>query len=1158
MDTNKDSAGSYSVWLPGSALILSLVISAFALTRDPFLEIRPVGGQFPPQTPIEARLWQDPFDALERYRKRINEKGNVTSPPAPCAQVQPKKPAQLLVALVEEGAYAEAVELRRRMRYAILAGLKNARLMPEDEQHIRCFTMPADFTKGAVTDSPGNKVEILYESFVPNPFEPRIDSDEQPPPYETVHLLWLKQDALRRDPLGKLEKMRTSLVEDEQKDTLKVIGPADSAVLRELYLQEAKARYGKDKIKVEIKNENMEIKEVKEERNVVVPQLIEIYSPLATADRNLLMRGFSHEGLVKAHQFKSLKLLRTVSDDAKLSQLLLEELKLRRVDPTTGAGCATPDDERKCFPGTDWRSANRVALISEWDSFYSRALIESFSARVGKRSEPPDIAPSRVDQWVLRFSYLRGLDGRLPEDAITKTGQKPEKEHRELNFSPLEKSDGNSQLDYLRRLADHIQQQDQAYRRANKSGIGAIGVMGLDTYDKLLVLQALKSRMPNKLYFSTDLDARMLQREQSQITRNLVLAAPYGLTLTSALQQDVPPFRDSQQSAVFIAVLAALSPQTFEAKRLKFDYSSSGLLSPSIYEVGMSGFIPLDSKSTQQRSPNCAPASSNGNNIRQQDIMSLRCLQDPSPPLYPQASQALKDRISSTQSFFLAGPLVMVLLIVGSLVGWWHSVFRQARKENVAWVPLALYGTAALIAWITTRTWQVELMWVAFGLVLLAVIVSSLIRRFLYRKAAADKVIGLKGTFDSNAWYVLVPLATYVLALLGAYQIRDVLTENGLGEPMFLFEGISAWPSLALRLLAVIISVSALLWGWRSLHLNRQQIEREIHLGKLMQRYQIGHWQQRPRLTSNGKLRPLNQLAEEFGQWFNNIFLPLTSQISDKAYDRRLLRFAGTDPRPPGLFKVYWREHCMCGSFGARLIRAALLTWIFLVITSLLFVLWPMDSDPIRGTLQLRFWSWLPSTLAFNFLVFWVVDANWLLTRFIRQLSNDFSIWPRGLRLEHKRIFGQPTHPCIDELAGLTLVAKRTAAVSRLIYAPTIVLVILIVSRSSLFDNWSTPPSMIIMFVLNGVILLSSALSLRRAAERARTAGLQRVDRYLLETPESSAKYSKFRLIRERIVALNSGAFSRYADEPLVRALLLALTGIGGSAIVDALNFAKF
>jgi hypothetical protein len=86
---------------------------------------------------------------------------------------------------------------------------------------------------------------------------------------------------------------------------------------------------------------------------------------------------------------------------------------------------------------------------------------------------------------------------------------------------------------------------------------------------------------------------------------------------------------------------------------------------------------------------------------------------------------------------------------------------------------------------------------------------------------------------------------------------------------------------------------------------------------------------------------------------------------------------------------------------------------------------------------------------------------------------------------------------------------------------------------------------------------------------------LQRIDAYLLAEPESvspaksdvsetadsaapSLNYDKLRLIRTRIATLKTGAFSRYSEEPLVRALLLSLTGLGGSAIVDALNFAKF
>jgi hypothetical protein len=294
-----------------------------------------------------------------------------------------------------------------------------------------------------------------------------------------------------------------------------------------------------------------------------------------------------------------------------MTQLMLEELKLRRVDPATGVRCSEGKLRRIGSPCTRdlRRSGNRIALISEWDSFYSRALIESFKAQVADDAHlGSDENHHRdvVDQWILRFSYLRGLDGRLPEESASNdkvAGADPgkNKELTQIDFSPLEKSDGNSQLDYLRRLADHIAQEDEAYRRNGESGIGAIGVLGVDAYDKLLVLQALKSRMPYKLFFSTDLDARMLQRGQAQTTRNLILAAPYGLTLTRALQQDVPPFRDSLQSAVFISVLAALAPQSFDAKRAKFDYSKSELLSPGIYEVGISGFIPLASRLTASR-----------------------------------------------------------------------------------------------------------------------------------------------------------------------------------------------------------------------------------------------------------------------------------------------------------------------------------------------------------------------------------------------------------------------------------------------------------------------------------------------------------------------------------------------------------------------------
>ncbi|MCY1394942.1 hypothetical protein D9M71_98700 [compost metagenome] len=1214
-----DSGSNLGFWLPGSAIVLSLIVSTFALTREPFLEQRPFGAQFQTQLPIEARLWQDPFDALERYRKRLKDTkspmlGSECTPkligkplipveqdifeqahlqnaayrPEPGAQdvALRKKPAanptNIMVALVEGGPYADEVELRRRTRYALLAGFKTARMVPADEQHIGCLALATN-----LLDDPSaeGRVEIPYETFVANPFDPPTDLEENPQPTARTLLFWVKQEALDNAPLKALEQLRQTLsckvkqLEGHQTPCalpadgrlLKVIGPANSQLLREMYREEYQ--------KAEVPN-------------------IEIYSPLATAERAMLMRGIE-DPQEKTKPKQTLKLLRTISDDRIMTTLLLEELKLRFVDPVAGMQCApeqTMRIGRDCRPGGPRRN-NRVALISEWDSFYSRALIESFKAQVLESANMRDERKTGIDEWVLRFSYLRGLDGRLPEEAASadKAGAKDgKKDSVDFDTSPLEKSDGNAQLDYLRRLADHIVHEDEVYRRNGESGIGAIGVLGLDTYDKLLALQALKARMPNKVFFSTDLDARMLQRGQAETTRNLVLAAPYGLTLTRALQQDVPPFRDSLQSAVFIAVLAAQAPQPFDAKRAKFDYTKSGLLSPGIYEVGIKGFIPLASRLTNSRPEDCAAPyaarASRISRVRPQDIMALRCLQDRSDSPYPEASPAMRDDFKDKLAFFRAGPLAVILLLIALFLGWWWTNRAPgnaapvpasepapsladappgpAQPENTyrmpTWVfnmPLALYAGACLTVLLGTLYWRVEFMWITFVLVLLGVICTELIRRTPQSPSAARHVsAGNSGLFDSSAWYIVVPLVFFILALLWAYQIRSSLTDDGLGEPMFLFQGISAWPTVALRLLAGLISISALFWGWRNLRISRSEIIATYHLSRVRPIYRIRLCRNFPLFNQRRKKLTYRKWLNHAGHWLFKVIFPLSSSDIAQISQRTLAVIPpdDKDDRPIISISRFWREHCECGTFSARLLRAILATWFFVVVTSVLLVVWPMEGIPVRGISPIWRWSWLIPFLLFQLLVFWVVDANRLLTRFIQQLSRYHGIWPLPLQREHELIFGKSIHPCIDDWMDMVLIAKRTAAVNRLIYAPTVVLLIMIASRSSYFDNWPTPPSIVISFLLTAVILLSSAVSLRRAAEKARRAALQRIDDYLLRTPASDPIHNKFELIRTRIAALNTGAFSRYSEEPLVRALLLSLTGIGGSIIADAINFSKF
>ncbi|WP_433765903.1 hypothetical protein [Pseudomonas putida] len=1175
MDNIKDSGTNLAFWIPGGAVILSLVISTFALTREPFLEPRPIGAQFQAQLPIEARLWQDPFDAMERYRKKlgISNKEQAEKLCSPSLTTLPNENSapDMMVALVEGGPYADEVEQRRRIRYALLAGFKNSQRVPAQEQYIHCLRLAKDFS----VREPGKDdyQDIPYEIFVNNPLEPPEPVKGVPPPSNQTIVFWLKQDALDSRPLQNLEQLRISLQckisplfesptvcrnTADYNAVLKVIGPATSTVLRDMYQEHADG---------------------------MATANVEIYSPLATADNAVLENSLrpraqteQKAGVAQNPTYPPpMKLLRTVSDDGTMTQLLLEELKLRHVDPATGLRCNKGSVRRVGSPcaAPQWRTNDRIALISEWDSFYSRALIESFKDRVATDAKlHNDDEKPLVNQWVLRFSYLRGLDGRLPEEAAsndksanTDTG-KNTKDANKIDLSPLEKGDGNSQFDYLRRLADHIAQVDATYRRNGESGIGAIGILGVDAYDKLLALQALKARMPYKLYFSTDLEARMLQRGQAETTRNLILAAPYGLTLTRALQQDVPPFRDSLQSSVFVAVLAALAPQSFDAKRAKFDYSRSELLSPGIYEIGINGFIPLASPLTDNRPQNCeAPTllSRADQGLRPHDLMSLRCLQDRSLPSYPETSQAMREQFKNAQAFFWAGPLAITLLVLAAfMVWWWVQAPRDDKKSPYRWVrgvPMSLYIVAALCAFIAIRFWHAEFLWFSFALILLGVISSNLVRHSERATSHDNDPDGdiIYRLPTASAWYIVVPLVLFVLMLMLAYQMRSSLTGEGFGEPMFLFEGISAWPTVALRVSAALISISALAWGWRSLQLNRVDIETSFHLQSHMHKYPVSLWGQLLLFvhTANKKHWTLGKWCKKLGRGLMYIFFPLI-----RANEQWSKACASAAISPDGRKKIlvipFWREHCVCGSFGARMLRTLLITWIFVVATSALFVAWPMERIPVRGDSWVWMWSWLVPTVTFHALVFWVVDANLLLIRFIRHLSDHYAIWPAKLQEQHKNIFGASTHSCIDEWIDLQLIAKRTSAVSRLIYAPTLVMLILLASRSSLFDNWPTPPSIVITFLLTALILLFSALSLRRSAEKARTVALRRLDTYLLDTPADSAHYDKFRMIRERIATLNTGSFSRYSEEPLVRALLLSLTGIGGSVIVDALNYAKF
>ena len=164
-------------------------------------------------------------------------------------------------------------------------------------------------------------------------------------------------------------------------------------------------------------------------------------------------------------------------------------------------------------------------------------------------------------------SYLRGLDGVLPEGtgepvsrAQTASGAAQVRKDALLAQGPRERADGNAQYDYLRRLAEDLAVFDVQERREGRKGVRAIGVLGNDVYDRILVLEALRDRFfPRSIFFTNDLDARMMGADVTKWTRNLIVASAYGLTLNPGIQGSAPPFRDTYQSGLYLSTLVALN-----------------------------------------------------------------------------------------------------------------------------------------------------------------------------------------------------------------------------------------------------------------------------------------------------------------------------------------------------------------------------------------------------------------------------------------------------------------------------------------------------------------------------------------------------------------------------------------------------------------------
>lgn len=1017
-------------------VLLAATVGGVYFYGKPFESLRPreraietsstLGPQFVP-----TRLWEDPFTAVfKRVEQRPDQKGLMgmfqyaPNHSAEHLKKQIKKHAgkhgkvTIMPVMVFGGPYAEQIEGRRRKRYAVLSALAVSGYSPVDSEHIDYLQIPwaprrltSDQRIDGTSQCPFNQSSsgphtstgcliIPYEWVVPSDKKIRpLDSNSEQ--HGPVLVLWLDDGLFEDQPLSRLEQLIRQVIEEAPANnvSIKIIGPAGSTTLREM-VQEACERPSS--------------------RPPWLKHRIEIYSPNATVPDTLLIPESDtktlHQGrsptndatrckkkpepdargtISEAFKYLGMTLYRTIPTDYDLARYLKEELVRRRV-------------EMKPLK-------THIVLIAEWDTFYGRSLPATFLEVITGRDEKNMTWKTDCKKYgVCRYSYMRGLDGEAPneEKEAAKTGK--EGGAGKKDSQTLERAIGDSQFDYLRRLGSHIEQdmEDEGGK------VQAIGVLGSDVYDKLLILQALHDRFPTALFFTTDLDARYVHRAESKWTRNLIVGSGFGLELHSDRQGKIPPFRDSYQTAVFYAVQGALKGNL-----------STRPLTPRLFEIG-----------------------------RRQPI-DLSVDQD---PVHPERQDSPVPDIKT----------IVILFVLAFLLLW---VIVRPRTGFLVGSGIVIVAPVVLIIWLVTSQEPLK------------------------------------------------------------------------GEPFDLWEGISLWPTEAIRLYALLLAWGFIVQGALSLRNSNKilsdQYDLSIKADTPLSRADIVSGVSRHRLRI--------WVSQWLSPW---PMIPDGEKSDEVAVQQLWARYRESGGGLPIFVRVlitsvvYW----ICVRSLFVIIRGdnftlELITRIFLTASG--------RFAPGRGGVSFCSNRVILILAVFSLigLIFFTVDATRLCRQFIKRLGHKQLQWPSQTIRKFAEERGMGAHSDdLSEWLALQLIAQRTRVVGNLIYYPFIVLLLMIMARSHLFDRWILPWPLVLVFGLNAAWVIGCAVALRNRAEKSRRWALDRLNQKLLQAlGGEAARIERIRLLIQEVKDNREGAFCPLSEQPVIRTILLFLGGSGSLIFLE-------
>jgi uncharacterized membrane protein HdeD (DUF308 family) len=674
---------------------------------------------------------------------------------------------------------------------------------------------------------------------------------------------------------------------------------------------------------------------------------------------------------------------------------------------------------------------------------------------------------------ILSISYARGVDESPSGETSAKASRSTP------DTGDKSKDLGETQMDYIRRAQSEMAKVNQELVAQDRR-VTAVGILGTDIYDKMVILQAVKPIFPKAVVFTTDLDATHSDSSQYKRNRNLLVAGTYGLALHPELQGSIPPFREGLQTSTFFATLEAVGFDVAETMRPHVNVPSGAKLVPGfvprIFEIGWSG--PYDLTGHQGVSPE-APV------------------------------------VVNTSRKAMLGAKGEARIV---------DINPRSRRGRV------------VVAWIETHDWELAIL--IGGAFALTVFGSDKLKRKLWPTKPSP---GAEAGSPAEAWIVIALTAFALLAI--RWQLPGI-ARDGDGEPVEFFEGISVWPSIVLR--GVLVVLAFVFWyriartRWRLPDANGQQrVPPSLHDAfkasfNALRRWTWGRDGARASgfrnawkiVQGNGVKRTCEGMWTSWQtMWLSRWnSLPVNDGDSEAVY-------AELEKR------LDWRWL----SLRMVAVVAGLIVVFFLVNV-------PYPEAPARGFARhldrdLSFASW-SAVIAIAILVNRVVRT---VRRFAELKLKDYRDKFTALSIEQAGAFSTR---CLRDCQRLRDISK--AALDNL-YPASILVCILILCYNPYFDAWHWSLVLPGAFLFVSIVVISNAWSLGRTIQRVRT---EIVERLRNVAEEGATKDVKDIICArsDRILALDGGAFTRFVDMPLVRAIMIPVSGAGGISLIQYLT----